>query len=1124
MNEITTYDGSNDIIEVKLDKAIENFLERRGYEQYDVEKVEIEEGQEVEFIKIQHISYDRSKSETDLNLIDFQQLLSATASKSQKFVYMIDSSPDGVDLFIGTTKEFNNASFLKDTFEGIYSGSTLKSGKEYQPQPSKSMKHSKAMMGIPALKRDSDKEYKQSLEKILFPMQGKKFRIVIVAESYNLETIQEIISNYQKLGSELHRLVKQSRNEQISKADSKGVTLTEGMSESDTVGSSETNSDSYGYSDKNNNNKLKTTLVTALSAGAGFIAGGPLGAGIGAGVGNMISNNFYSGTQNENHSDTTATTYSRTNTTNQSQSINQNLTQTNTIGITYDEINKSAEYCENLIDTYIQRFQKGLNHGMWNCSLYIQAEEEAVLSELEHTLKSVYSGDETYYETIRFSDDLSKNNQLNLDKLPMLYFDRRISHPIHPSFIGFSSAVNTEELSILSALPSNDVDGISVSKISSFGLTQPQSNKQNSIDIGTVLNRKKPTKQKFRLSTEALNSHLFVSGITGSGKTNTITSILNKIWKEHKIPFLIIEPAKSEYQYLKQHIPELQIFQPGRANDIFRFNPFVFEYKKGAKYNVLNHIDAVKSSFSAAFPMYGPMPYILEEAIQKIYEKKGWNLLTLEHPAYDEEEGFDNEFNRMLYPTMQDLLEAIEEVVDTAGYHNELQSNIKAALITRIKNLTIGSKGFVFNSQHAIESSILFERPTVIELSSIVNSEEKSFMMGLILNALYRYRDAYGSSDYLKHIVVIEEAHRLLPNISLEQNMESANAQAASVETFVNILAEVRSFGEGIIIADQVANKLHSDVIKNTGIKIIHRTMAKDDRQVVGEAINLTDEQILDIAELKTGEAIVHSQDVLQAFLVRIEKMDIKKDTKSGVDNFQKEFLSQKPYYRYEYPFENRYYDAYSKKLTKENYALIQDKKSHHLILNIVTQALLGKTEKVHFYWQSFLHFLEENMITKHTDIYFAVTIFRQLQPLNQLSSYRKPYYYKKMLESFVELFISLSSNKEISKQIEKVQKSLKHKRMNNLYASMEYYPKDCVDYSILLPELLTQNDRVLEYLNEMLPTVSSDAKKLASTLSEVSQMLFGEDNYELKYAILAMRYGDKLRDINDLLERITDD
>ena len=246
-------------------------------------------------------------------------------------------------------------------------------------------------------------------------------------------------------------------------------------------------------------------------------------------VAKSLIESFASKTINESSSYSFSTNNSRTNSTNKSESTNTNETNTKTLGITFDEINKSAEYCENLIDKYIERFQKGLNHGMWNTSLYIQSDDNTTLSELEHTLKSVYSGDETYFEAIRFSENLNDNKNIKIENLPMLYFDKSFKHPIHKTFSGFSSAINSEELSILSALPSNDIDGVSVSKVSSFGLTQAKIDKDNSIEIGNVLNKKKPTNQRFKLSLDGLNSHLFVSGITGGGKSNTIKGILEQL-------------------------------------------------------------------------------------------------------------------------------------------------------------------------------------------------------------------------------------------------------------------------------------------------------------------------------------------------------------------------------------------------------------------------------------------------------------------------------------------------------------------------------------------------------------------------------------------------------------------
>ena len=221
--ELQVYNNMLNVQEIKLDKAIQNFLERNSYENYNIatQDMDIEENKDIDFIKINHISYDRSKDETDINLIDFQQILSAISSKTKKFIYVIESSENGIDLYLGTSK--NSKEFLNNTFSGIYSGSETK----LDDKPNfEDGKYSKAMLGIPSLKRDSDKKYNQSLEKILFPMQNKSFRIVIVAESYDNNTIKEIISNYQTLGSELHRFVKQSKNIQESSSNSEGVTLT----------------------------------------------------------------------------------------------------------------------------------------------------------------------------------------------------------------------------------------------------------------------------------------------------------------------------------------------------------------------------------------------------------------------------------------------------------------------------------------------------------------------------------------------------------------------------------------------------------------------------------------------------------------------------------------------------------------------------------------------------------------------------------------------------------------------------------------------------------------------------------------------------------------------------------
>ncbi|MDD2507558.1 MAG: DUF87 domain-containing protein [Aliarcobacter skirrowii] len=1112
--ELQVYNNMLNVQEIKLDKVIQNFLERNLYETYNIatQDMDIEENIDIDFIKINHISYDRSKEETDINLVDFQQILSAISSKTKRFVYVIEGSVNGIDLYLGTQK--NSKDFLDDTFNGIYSGSQTEKSHKLKFENNNC---SKAMLGIPSLKRDSDKKYNQSLEKILFPMQGKNFQIILVAQSYDNTTIKEIISNYQNLGSELHRLVKQSKNIQKSDSESEGITLTIGTSESNTEGSSESYSQTKGSSDKATSSKVGSILSTAIGAGVGFGIAGPAGAAAGAAAGGFIGSNLFAKTVNESETHSTSTNKSRTNSTNESTSKNQNTSKTNTLGITFDEINKSAEYCEKLIDKYIERFQKGLNHGMWNTSLYIQSDKESTLSELEHTLKSVYSGDETYFESIRFSENLNQNQEIKIEKLPMLYFDKSIQHPIHNSFSGFSSAINTEELSILSALPNNDIDGISVSKISSFGLTQAKNmDKYNSIEIGNVLNKKKATNQRFKLSLEGLNSHLFVSGITGGGKSNTIKGILEKLQDkshlESKIPFLVIEPAKSEYKHLLKKIPNLQIFRPGAKGDIFRFNPFVFEHsrKENHPITLTKHVDMLKTTFSSAFPMYGPMPYILEEAIHNVYKNKGWNFETEDHPYYTDSSEADYDRKSLLFPNMEDLKEEVERVVDNAGYYQDLQNNIKAALKTRINNLTLGVKGKIFNSRHTFDSKILFETPTIIELSNIVDDEEKAFLMGLILNKLYSYKEEKGSDNKLNHITVIEEAHRLLPNISLDKSGEEASSKAKAIETFTNILAEIRAYGEGIIIADQIASKLHRDVIKNTNIKIIHRTMDYEDREIVGKAINLTDDQILDIAELKAGEAIVHNRDIHQAFMVKIDEFKEEKISIDEIFKFQAKFMEKHDDYKDELLFERWFYLENQDKPDMSKFDFDNLKIKFLKFIN----SIFYDSKNILENWNKLKNNIGDFKNEK-AYLYVVTKLWNKLNYLSNMQFYKNIDCYMDANKSLITLLLTIIEDKidKLDERAENFKNCFLHFNLKKVYPSMKYYQDEDIDYTLLLLENITSDEEIYEFVNE---TMKAE-QPLNDRLDKILQKIFKTTTPQLRHSIGAIRSGRKEIDFTSI-------
>jgi hypothetical protein len=109
------------------------------------------------------------------------------------------------------------------------------------------------------------------------------------------------------------------------------------------------------------------------------------------------------------------------------------------------------------------------------------------------------------------------------------------------------------------------------------------------------------------------------------------------------------------------------------------------------------------------------------------------------------------------------------------------------------------------------------------------------------------------------HVLVIEEAHRLLANVAAGASEYEGNPRGEAVETFTNLLSEVRAYGEGVIVADQVPVRLAPDVIKNTNLKVAHRIVAGDDRTVLGGAMVMDPDQVAALATLRPGQAALYS-------------------------------------------------------------------------------------------------------------------------------------------------------------------------------------------------------------------------------------------------------------------------
>ena len=362
-----------------------------------------------------------------------------------------------------------------------------------------------------------------------------------------------------------------------------------------------------------------------------------------------------------------------------------------------------------------------------------------------------------------------------------------------------------------------------------------------------------------RLDMQTLSAHTFITGSTGSGKSNTIYKILEEL-RRKQVNFLVIEPAKGEYKTILGQEEDVTVYgtNPMRKDScLLRINPFSF----AEHIHILEHLDRLVEIFNVCWPMYAAMPAILKEAIERAYVEAGWDLI---HST--------NCYDSKLFPTFSDVLKEIKGVLEESSYSNDSKGDYIGALMTRVKSLTNGINGLIFSS-NGISDEILFDENVIVDLSRVGSVETKSLIMGLLVLKLQEYRMASElPNQTLQHVTVLEEAHNLLRRTSMEQSTESANLLGKSVEMLSNSIAEMRTYGEGFIIADQAPGLLDMSVIRNTNTKIMLRLPDYSDRELVGRAIGLDENQINELAKLEKGVAAVYQSDWLESVLCKVEE------------------------------------------------------------------------------------------------------------------------------------------------------------------------------------------------------------------------------------------------------------
>lgn len=776
------------------------------------------------------------------------------------------------------------------------------------------------------------KEFVQGIERFIDSMQGATYTALFLAEPISNEELAVTRDGYETLYSSLSSFQKsiwsyqesesaavmESLSKGTSSAITRGTSYTQahtfnvganvGFNASQSQGQAFTHSESHSHTSPTTVSRIGQILSTpatgavataAVTAAAAFFPPlaviapyvGPVvsAAGTvmqGGSVTNAVANSVtesiaksmgINGGLSAGYANTRAHTSSESNTETSTETQTTGTTKTTGNGRTLqiEAVNKPIQELLQRLDEQLKRTRESEDYGAYSCCGYFLSgkQENSLLA--ANTYRALMLGDGSSVESGAINT-WSMQDSPDL-VLAMKEYLRRMRHPMfaYPinqegNIISYTAGtvVSGMELPLHMGLPLRSVYGLPVLQHAEFGRNVldllPSGEQQGAIHLGCIYHMGlTEEKAPVVLNSRTLTGHTFITGSTGSGKSNAIYNILTQAYKQG-MPFLVIEPAKGEYKDALGSMENIQVLGTNpQLAPLLQINPFTFP----DTIHVLEHMDRLVELFNACWPMYAAMPAILKDAIQQSYENAGWDIRNSVCNCTPAQ-----------YPTFRALLDIMPQVIQASPYSKDTTSDYMGALLTRIRSLTTGINALIFVEQE-MEPAALFDHSTIVDLSRVSSTEVKSLLMGLLVIKLQEYRMDQAvdkeANQPLQHITVLEEAHHLLRATPQLQMQESTNLQGKSVELLANSISEMRTYGEGFIIADQAPCLLDPVVIRNTNTKIILRLPDGEDRTTVGRAAALTNEQIDEIAKLPLGVAVVYQSNWLSAVLCQIQPANV---------------------------------------------------------------------------------------------------------------------------------------------------------------------------------------------------------------------------------------------------------
>lgn len=885
--------------------------------------MELRIGENICLFSVNDITFNKEE-----NILDkLSNVYSSLHSLGLSLIFLIHSDGKSVRLYLGIKSqtidledEKEIGSIFEKAFSGNFPGSHISlverdKGNELISDifPRGGENAVTALTSLPALKSDENQniQYVQGIEKFIDTMKNEVYSVLIISDPISGGQIEEVKHGYEELYTELAPLLGYDLT--LGKNDARSLTESEMRGYNDAIGSSVAKTQSFSRG-----SSITKSESTANTFGVGFgmfgsigsnrsdsksenivkravnsIAGGPmkgvanvlgLTGGVNAGI-NASRSKTEGTAKGEQKTEQTGSQNSeqKTHTDSYQSGKQEGTTEGSSTSVMFKYENRSVKELLSMIDAHLKRLGVCESYGMWASAAYFVSPSKETSIIAASAYKGIINGEGTSLEAPSINTWFRDENVVRINK-----YLRSFSHPrFHDkdylmnteavADISATTMISTKELSIQCNIPYKSVVGIAVREMAEFGrnIYSADERPARKIRIGDIYHMgRREENSPVEVDIERLKEHTFVTGSTGSGKSNTVYEIisrLNNMSVSHTdqtsnlnqaIPTLIIEPAKGEYKTIFQDT--FHVFGTNSdCTELLKVNPFQFD----SGIHVLEHIDRLIDIFNVCWPMYAAMPAVLKEAVERAYVEAGWDLRTSK-----------NKHEITIYPCFEDLLSALRAVISSSDYSQEVKDNYTGSLITRVKSLTNGFYKDIFCAYEDEETNHrLYEESAIVDLSRIGSAETKSMIMGILLIRLQERRMSQGGMNLnLKHVTVLEEAHNLLKRTSTEQNSETSNLLGKSVEMVANAIAEMRTYGEGFIIVDQAPGLLDLSVIRNTNTKIILRLPDYSDRELVGRAAGLNDKQIVELSRLPSGVAAIYQNKWIEPVLCAVDYYDVK--------------------------------------------------------------------------------------------------------------------------------------------------------------------------------------------------------------------------------------------------------